>query len=214
MKPQIYILIIFLWTTFSCGDNTAKTNEVSEIVPTETLSKDDYKIINSTFPHLVIIPPPGVTREFGYDNFNPKNRDIPEEYFRNVFFTNALVPLIDTAVFYTRPNESLIIEDTTIQKLYNRLFTDEQSELIIETDSITNTGLWKLKPVPKGQKIKMEIGERIITYSRIIYNTDKTKAVFYFQNNCSGLCGFGMFIVVEKVKGIWTITKEYNDWVS
>src|SRR5690606_19322191 len=118
-------------------------------------------------------------KEFGYDNFNPKNRDIPEEYFRNVFFTYALVPLIDTSVFYPRLNEHLFTEYSTIQQLYNRLFTDEQSELIIETDSITNTGLWKLKPVLKGQKIKMEIGERIITYSRIIYNADKTKAVFY-----------------------------------
>ena len=185
-----------------------------EIVPSETISSDDYKIINSTFPHLVITSPPGLKREFGYDNFNPKNKDIPKEYFRNVFFTNALVPLIDTTMFFNRPNESLIMEDTIIQKLYNRLFTDKQSELIIKTDSITNTGLWKLKPVSKGQKIKMEIGERVITYSRIIYNTDKTKAVFYFQNYCSGLCGFGMFIVVEKVNGIWTITNEFIDWVS
>jgi hypothetical protein len=213
VRPQIYILTIFLWITFSCGNNSAKTNELSETV-SETLSTEDYKIINSTFPHLVISPPPGTTREFSYDNFNPKNRNIPEEYFRNVFFTNALVPLVDTTVFYIRPNESLIIEDTTIQKLYNSLFTDEQTELIVQTDSITNTGLWKIKPVPKEQNIKMEIGERRITYSKIIYNVDQTKAIFYFQNDCSGLCGFGKFIVVEKVKEIWTITKEYNDWVS
>lgn len=214
MKPQIYILTIFLWTTLSCGDNVSKTNDVSEKVFKETLSTDDYKIINSTFPHLVVIQPPGATREFGYDNFNLMDREIPDEYIRNVFFTNVLVPLIDTIAFYPRPNNSLKIEDPTVQKLYNRLFTDEQSVLIIETDSITNTGFWKLTLVQKGQKFKREIGERVISYSRIVYNIDKTKAVFYFQNDCSGLCGFGMFVVVEKVKGIWSITKEYNDWVS
>lgn len=198
----------------SCGDNVSKTNEISEKILKETLSMDDYKIINSTFPHLVVIQPPGATREFGYDNFNLKDREIPDEYIRNVFFTNVLVPLIDTIAFYPRPNNRLKIEDPTVQKLYNRLFIDQQSELILETDSITNTGLWKLTPVQKGQKFKREIGERVISYSRIVYNIDKTKAVFYFQNNCSGLCGFGMFVVVEKVKGIWSITKEYNDWVS
>lgn len=214
MKPQIYILTIFLWTTLSCGDNVSKTNDVSEKVFKETLSTDDYKIINSTFPHLVVIQPPGATREFGYDNFNLMDREIPDEYIKNVFFTNVLVPLIDTIAFYPRPNNNLKLEDPTVQKLYNRLFTDEQSVLIIETDSITNSGFWKLTPVQKGQKFKREIGERVISYSRIVYNIDKTKAVFYFQNNCSGLCGFGMFVVVEKVKGIWSITKEYSDWVS
>lgn len=207
-------MTIFLWTAFSCGDNSSKTNKISEIVPTETLSDDDYKIINATFPHLVVIISSDMVREFSYDNFNLKNKDIPEEYYRNVFFTNALVPLNDTSVFYIFPNKNLIIEDSTIQKLYNGLFTDEKSELIIETDSISNTGLWILKPIPKEEKIKIGVGERRITYSRIIYNADETKAIFYFQNECYGLCGFGMFVVVEKINGIWTIIKEYNDWVS
>jgi hypothetical protein len=214
VKAHIYILTIFLWITFSCGDNSSQTKKISEKVATENISEDDYKIINSTFPHLCGNLPPGATREFSHNNLNPKNRNIPEEYFSTIFFTNSLVPLTDTTVFHTRPNQSIFIEDTTIKNLYNRLFTKGQRELILETDSITNTGLWKLKPVMKGQKIKLEIGERIITYSRIVYNTDHSKAMFYFQNNCSGLCGFGKFVVVEKVNGVWTIIEEYNDWVS
>lgn len=180
----------------------------------KTLSTEDYQIINATFPHLVMPSPSGTTREFGYDNFNLKDRELPSQYIRNVVFTNVLVPLNDTIVFYPKPNNRLKIEDATVQKLYYKLFSDEQSEAIIEIDSITNTGFWKLTPVQRGQKIKREIGDRVISYSRIVYNTDITKAVFYFQNNCSGLCGFGLFVVVEKVNGIWTITKEYHDWVS
>ncbi len=207
-------MTIFLWLTLSCGVNVSKTNEVPEKVIPETLLVDDYKIINSTFVHLVLTPQQGAIREFGYDNFNLKGREIPEEYIKNIYFTNVLVPLIDSIVFYHRPNNSLNLEDPNAQKLYNRLFSDELKELNIEIDSITNVGLWRLTPVVKGQKIDREIGERIISYSRIIYNADRTKAIFYFQNNCSGLCGFGMFVFVEKVNGIWTITKEYNVWVS
>jgi hypothetical protein len=86
--------------------------------------------------------------------------------------------------------------------------------LKIEIDLITNVGLWRLIPVDKGQRIEREIGEKIITYSRIVYNSEKSKAVFYFQNNCSGLCGFREFVFVEKINGIWTIKKEIIDWIS
>lgn len=207
-------MTVILWPTWSCVNNVPIGNKVSEKAMTDTLSSDDYKIINSTIVHLVITPPPGSIREFGYDNFTAKDRTVPDGFFRNIFFTNVMAPLIDTLVFNHSPNHSLELEDSSVQELYNELLADEQKELIIEMDSITNTGFWKLTPVHKGQRIEMEIGVRVISYSRIVYNTNKTKAIFYFQKNCSGLCGLGMFVVVEKVNGIWTIINEYNDWVS
>jgi len=77
-----------------------------------------------------------------------------------------------------------------------------------------NIGLRRLIPVDIKQKVKLKIGEKIITYSRIVYNQKKDKACFYFENKCSGLCGHATFVFVEKIDGIWIIKDELNDWIS
>ena len=210
----IYILTLLVLATMSCcKDNTPKDKENKTTI-SETITDNDYKIINSTFIHLVLTPPPGATREFGYDNYDYKDRQISDELIRDVFLTNYLVSLNDTLIFYPKPRSNLVIEDSTFYTLYKKLISDKRKDLKIEFDSITNTGLWQITPFNKGQIIKNEIEERIVTYSRIVYNYDKSKAVFYFQNDCSGLCSFGKFILVEKVDGIWKIIEEHYDWVS
>lgn len=217
MRFKTLIFIMFLWITFSCGNNTSSSSEALKGSPIRKASTEDYRIINSTFPHLVeIMSPLSATREFGYDNFNPKGKQIPEEHLIDVYFTNALVPFNDTSVFDPRPEErSITMGDTTHQRLYHDLFSNEQTESRIETSFVTNTRLFRLKPVQKDQKVALEIAERLITYSTINYNADKTKAVFYIQNTCAGLCGFGMFVFVEKVNGIWKIANaSYIAWES
>lgn len=81
----------------------------------------------------------------------------------------------DTVVFNLRPNERLNIDDSSVQKLYKRLFLTDPIDLIIEMDSITNTGLSKLTPVRKGQMFDREISQMFISYSTISYNPDNQK---------------------------------------
>lgn len=175
MKPQFLIFTILIWAILSCCDNIYEAKNVFETETFEPLSSDDYNIINAIFPHLVISSPPGTNREFGYENYNPKDRKIPDAYFRKVYFTNVLVLLNDTVVFNLRPNERLNIDDSSVQKLYKRLFLTDPIDLIIEMDSITNTGLSKLTPVRKGQKFDREISQMFISYSTISYNPDNQK---------------------------------------
>lgn len=54
----------------------------------------------------------------------------------------------------------------------------------------------------------------ITTFSRVGFSEDGTQALFYVSNVCGGLCGTGMYVVMEKRNGIWTIEKEIEMWVS
>jgi hypothetical protein len=83
------LLIFFLLVTMSCTENKFQKETKTPI--SETITEDDYKIINSTLVHLVLMPLPNTIREFGYHNFDWKDRQIPDQLIRELFFTKYLV---------------------------------------------------------------------------------------------------------------------------
>jgi len=54
----------------------------------------------------------------------------------------------------------------------------------------------------------------ILTFSRGGFRADGTQALFYWSNRCEGLCGTGMYVVLEKRNDRWVIAKEIEMWVS
>lgn len=54
----------------------------------------------------------------------------------------------------------------------------------------------------------------IMTFSRVGFSEDGTQALFYLSNHCGGLCGTGMYVVMEKRNGKWAIEKEIEMWIS
>jgi hypothetical protein len=54
----------------------------------------------------------------------------------------------------------------------------------------------------------------IVTWSRVGFNSDGTQALFFENYRCSGLCGTGRYVVMEKKNGIWVITTDIVAWVS
>jgi hypothetical protein len=54
----------------------------------------------------------------------------------------------------------------------------------------------------------------ILTFSRVGFSVDGTQALFYLSNHCGDLCGTGMYVVMEKRDGRWTIGKEIEMWIS
>jgi hypothetical protein len=54
----------------------------------------------------------------------------------------------------------------------------------------------------------------VLTFSRVGFSADGTEALFYLSNHCSGLCGTGQYVVMEKRNGRWVIGKEIEMWVS
>ena len=214
------ILIFFsALTLLSCIANTSDENlastENSEI---ELPCEDDYKIINSTFVHLALPAPVGAEKEFGYDNYANIKNDIPAEFINDVFFTQQLANPTDSISF----KNELVLSENSINKLKDPDFKSLAKQLLsakfkvvkLDISKIQNTGLFNLIPVDINQTVEREIGESILTYSRIVYNKKMDKACFYFENRCSGFCGFGLFVFVENIDGVWTIKDEIQHWVS
>ncbi|HEX5282919.1 MAG TPA: hypothetical protein VFW30_02280 [Bryocella sp.] len=56
-------------------------------------------------------------------------------------------------------------------------------------------------------------GYGTITFSKIIFNHDATRAVFYTEHLC-GLCGEGDFVAMEKRNGRWVVVDQRSTWVS
>jgi len=186
----------------------------------DSASNDDYQIINSTLVHLVNPGPPGFKLNFGYDNFDYKKRkiDIPSDELDSLYFTPFLVTLNDSIKIrvepYDQQDKTAKIKDLDYSELVNQLFADELQATKINLDRINNTGIYILKAIEPDENPELEIGEKIISYSRIVYNANKTKASFYFENYCAGLCGIGQVVLMEKVDGIWEIKDIITNWVT
>ena len=217
----MYKILLFFSVLILLNCNSHSTEEridESEDVIIELPSEDDYKIINSTFVHLVNPGSSEFDRKFGYDNYSKKGKNIPEEYINQIYITQYLVGISDSLAY----NSNLTISEKSLSKLDDSEFRNLGTKLIsckalsikLDTAIIQNIGFNRIIPIDINQKVQRKIGEKIITYSRIVYNQKKDKACFYFENNCSGLCGYATFVFVEKVDRIWVIMDELMDWIS
>lgn len=180
-------------------------------------SDDDYKIINATFPHLVLHAPPGMEREFGYDNYIFPADLLAEMGLRDAYFIPYLVNPADS-IFHQdlSISESRLtqLEDADFKLLGKAFSQQTKPNIKLDIDLIKNIGLNKLIPIETNQFVKRDFGTSAVTYSSIVYNKAKDKACFYFQNECSGMCAYAEWVFVEKIDGVWTIKQQLSHWVS
>jgi hypothetical protein len=66
------------------------------------------------------------------------------------------------------------------------------------------------KDLTEGQQ---RAGYGTITFFKVIFNHDATRAVFYTEHLC-GLCGEGLFVAMEKRNGRWVVVDEKGTWIS
>ena len=225
-RPILLIPVLLIGLFFSCKNQSDKADPVdilkqeSPIVTLDSATSDDYLIINSSLVHLVNPGPPGFELSFGYDNFDYKKQDIniPSDELDSLYFTPYLVTLKDSIKIrvepYDQKDKTEKIKDADYKELVNQLLTVEFQATKIDLDRINNTGIYVLKTIEPNEKPELEIGEKIISYSKIVYNANKTKASFYFENYCAGMCGIGQVVLMEKVNGIWEIKETITNWVT
>jgi len=86
---------------------------------------------------------------------------------------------------------------------------------------VLNTGRYELREINQLRReyprYKNMVGFRFIgdlKLSRIVFNGDRTCAVFYQEHICGGECGTGDIIWVKKHEGKWKIECRINLWVS
>lgn len=53
-----------------------------------------------------------------------------------------------------------------------------------------------------------------ISFSQAGFNPDRTQALVYFEHWCGGLCGSGLYLLLEKGEGGWKVTKVHSSWIS
>ena len=218
-KPPFILLIIPALLAIACSaDNKNETSFASEEI-TDSLTVDDYQIINSTLVHLVLKAPEEDEREFGYDNFtwDEEKKAVFKEHRRKLHFTKYLINPHDSIgihSFYIDPKKIAAANDVDYQPLIRELAKSSPSTLELDLQKITNTGLFDLVSIEKGERIDYDTIEKAVTYSRIIYNDSKDKAVFYFENLCGGFCSYGLIVLVEKENDVWAIKQEILDWIS
>lgn len=54
----------------------------------------------------------------------------------------------------------------------------------------------------------------IFTLSNIVYDEPKTRALFFSNFWCGGLCGYGELVMLKKVKQRWVLIETFRAWVS
>lgn len=221
-KREIILLLLISILIISCNTKEKEISTTAGKPKINFASEDDYKIINSTFVHLVLPAPKEFPKHFGYDNyifdFNSKDTTFYKDLIKDIYLANHLAPISDTITFhgFYDSNKERVekLKDKDFLELIKRFKTIPLENLQLDLNKIRNTSFFKPIPFKNTTKIEATSEIDIITYSRILYNKDKTKACFYFEKFCYGLCGYGAFVFVEKVAGIWTIKEQITDWIS
>lgn len=195
----IFVLVSITASLWGC-----KTSAVDTIVD------EDYLVLNSTLVHLFTIAPEGHERQFGYHNHELSDGEIPEELIRKAYVVPFLFSVSDTLGF-SQPARIDIekIQDATFRSLAKQLFEASPVTQPLELSKITNTGLNR---IVAGERHAPRESRSIYSCSRIVYQ--QGKACFYFEDQCRGMCGRGVLVLVEKVDGIWEIKEEVYGWVS
>lgn len=217
LKKYFPILVFMAILLQSCVENPRK---VPTYKPIPEVSNEDYLVINATFHHLVFPPlerlPGQKTKSdpgpqiFGYHNFEYKK----DRLFSTdtAYFLTCLPGFDDT--LYNMYKSIVKTCKTEFQPLLLQLNEQYSTANRINLKKITNTGTIVLIPLKKGERMNPKKSMDMYAYSNIIYNNNHTKACFYFDHNCFGLCGSGNLIFAEKIDGIWTIIEQHMTWVS
>jgi|GEM_PF-6989050 len=221
LKNKIFTLFSLSMVLLSIGCEMNQIEKKNPPKKSESKAyEDDYLIINSIFYHLVfpklkpfgesMEPPKYEVEDFGYHN-HEYNIDLT--YNQDVYLIDYLIGMNDTLAISSLINPRGI-DDSEYSILVLRLnyFAVESRKLVV--NRITNTGFFKLNPLTKKEKLNSSTPKSSYAFSPIVYNKNYTKACFYFEDRCYGLCGHGELVLVEKVNGIWIIKDKIRTWIS
>ncbi|GAB4050035.1 hypothetical protein [Spirosoma litoris] len=70
------------------------------------------------------------------------------------------------------------------------------------------------KQLPKVRRDNDSLTYYIFGLSRVAYNIDKTKALFFGSFICGSTCGRGELIMLEKVDDTWVLIDRFRFWIA
>lgn len=104
--------------------------------------------------------------------------------------------------------------DSSYRQLLINLIEDTTS-IQFDLSKIKTAYDYKLKYLSSRQKKEPNtfiIGN--VTFSKIVYNKEKTVACLYSELVCGGECGYGNIYFLMKRESKWSISSYHNIWVS
>ena len=224
MKPLAFIILF--------GILTGCDNAVSE------QDFEESNVINQTFVEIMgtgwyyeplpIPPMPLEENSTKEDSIRFNNEKIESQFRlnnRKLDTSELQVYVFDTLVTYKggRELESILTQenfennfpvDTSWVKLIGKLNRIEKTSKLDLTE-INQTGKYTLVSYQEFKDTtgtKRKIGT--IVFSRVAFDENKTRGVFYYSFVCGGLCGSGSIVFVEKIDNKWQIIGQREMWVS
>ena len=71
---------------------------------------------------------------------------------------------------------------------------------------------YRIVPVPRLQEYRSSNDRALLTFSQVGVDRAGTNAIVYFSYQCSGDCGVGGYVVLEKRAGEWRIAQVIDAW--
>ena len=121
--------------------------------------------------------------------------------------SNPLATPDEIADFQAKNSEPISIRPLVSEiKVLGFITHDELKTLFLKNSHVTDgwSAFHKKYPEANGD----------LWFSRIGYNSDRTRAIVYFSHVCGGLCGKGGWLNYKKEAGVWHRYGEQMLWVS
>ena len=175
------------------------------------------------------IPPPPPLISSEYDT--PLYEKLMNEYeleLKKIDYDTSIVILVfyDTLISGNTKIDHLehYLNDTTYgdySSILNSLIRNEKEPFIVDLNSITQTGKYRLKyysEFPQGKQFFREEYNfnfgGFLLLSRIYFNETYDMALLYCEYACGIDCSTGNIILLEKVDTKWTIQEVRMIWIS
>ena len=98
-------------------------------------------------------------------------------------------------------------------ELLTQLQDSTKNPLQINLENFSTIGTYKIRP----ENYKPSDDEKVVAtlvLSRVAINAEKTKAAYYYQENCGMLCGYGYVIFAERTANGWELVGKNMVWIS
>lgn len=92
-----------------------------------------------------------------------------------------------------------------------------QQQVLVPAKLVVHYPIQLLSQFRKRSLIEHQDKDRmyyLFRLSKISYNIDKTKALFFGSIVCGGTCGRGELVILEKVKDAWVLIDTFRFWIA
>lgn len=146
------------------------------------------------------------TAKFETIHYCPSNMNGPWKYFYSDTLDFYTVVKTDTTKYMRELKAFLTSFSPNLKSVADTLATP-QTKYTSENFKLCTSKVASCEHYSEG-----DIG--VISFSRVFMNSDKTKALLYYEFICGGKCGKGEIILIQYINERWTIKNVLQLWIS